>query len=130
MWFKKISSKMYLVSCTNIEPHHPTFQTNPQNLSLDIRLHNFGWDWVQITHFPQEIFSGKIDCYYCVAAVFYLTTTFQKNHQRLNQHTRLHNLCPNLAWVDLSIKNKFIGKFTNISLVFYILSCYAISKKS
>ena len=66
-------------------PHHPrALQINPQSWSLDIRLHNFGSNWVQITHFQQEIFSGKIDCYYCVPAVFYLTTAFQKNSQRPN----------------------------------------------
>ena len=50
-----------------MEPHHPTtFQTNPYK-----KLHNFDSYWVQIAHFPQEIFSGKTDCYYP-------TTTFQK----------------------------------------------------
>ena len=53
--------------CLTMEPHHPaTFQTNPHK-----KLHNFDSYWVQIAHFPQEIFSGKTDCYYP-------TTTFQK----------------------------------------------------
>ena len=54
--------------CLSSNPHHPTtFQTNPWSWSLDIRLYNFGPNWVQIVHLP--VF-GKIDCYYCLATVF------------------------------------------------------------
>ena len=84
--------------------------SNKSSELIIIRLHNFASNWVQSTHFSQEIFPGKIDCYYCVPAVFYLTITFQKNYQRPNHLTMLHNFGPNLAWVDLSIKNEFIGK--------------------
>ena len=112
-------------------PHHPrAFQINPQIWSLDIRLHNFGSNWVQITHFQQEIFSGKIDCYYCVPAVFCLTTAFQKKFSNTKSLKRLHNFVPNLAWVDFSIKNEFTWKLTNISLVFYIPLCCIISSES
>ena len=117
--------------CLPIEPHHPrTFQANPQSWSLDIRLHNFGSNWVQITHFPQEIFSGKIDCYYCVPAVLYLTTAFQKNSQRPNHQKGCIILSQ--IWPELTFPSKtnLLEKLTNISLVFYIPSCYIISKKS
>ena len=59
--------------------HHPTtFQINFSSWSLDIRLRNFGSNCVQIAYFPQEISSGKIDCYYRLPTGFYLTTKFQK----------------------------------------------------
>ena len=51
--------------------HHTTFQTN-------IRLHNFGPNWVQLAHLLQEIFFGKIDRDYCLPPVFFHATTSKK----------------------------------------------------
>ena len=81
-------------------------------------MHNFGSNWVQITHFLQEIFSGKIDCYYCVPAVLYLTTVFQKNSQRPNHQKDciiLSQIWPELTFLP---KTNLLEKLTNISLVF------------
>ena len=67
--------------CLHSKPHHPTtFQTNK-------RLHNFGPNWVQITHLLQKRFFGKIDCDYCLPIVFFHATTFKKNPHKANNKT-------------------------------------------
>ena len=67
--------------CLHSRPQHPTtFQAN-------IRLHNFGPNWVQIAHLLQKRFFGKIDCYYCIPTVFFHATTFKKSPQRANNKT-------------------------------------------
>ena len=44
--------------CLSSKPHHPaTSQTNLWRGSLDIRLHNFGSNWVQIAY-PMDTFSS------------------------------------------------------------------------
>ena len=60
--------------------------------------------------------------------VFYLTIIFLKKSQRKNHQTRLHNSDPNWAWTCPS-KGNLLEKLTNITFVFYIPSCYIISKK-
>ena len=92
-------------------------------------MHSFGSKWVQITHFPQDVFSGKIDCYYCVPAVLYLTKAFQKNSQRPNHQKGCITLSQ--IWSELTFPSKtnLLEKLSNISLVFYIPLCYIISKK-
>ena len=113
--------KLTKITFAYLLSHH---QTN-----LYTRLHNSGSNWVQIVHFFQEIFSGKIFYYFCVPIVFYLTSTFQKKFQRANYQIRLHNFCSNWAW-PCPAKGNLLEKLINIALVFYIPSCYIISKKS
>ena len=61
--------------------------------------------------------------------VFYLTKTFQKKKSmRANHQTRLHNFGQNWAWPCPSKRN-LLEKLTKIALLFYIPSCYIISKK-
>ena len=81
-----------------------------------IRLHNFGSNLVQITQFPQEIFFGKIECYYCLPTVFYHATTVQKSPQMANHETRLHNFGSKWAQVVLSTKREFFWKSCTILL--------------
>ena len=126
--FGKLTNITFANELNSIILEH--FKQNPQSRSLDIKLHNFGSDWVQINHFPQEIFSGKMDCYYCVPAVFYLTTAFQENFQRPNHQKGCIILSQ--IWPELTFPSKtnLLEKLTNLSLVFYIPLCYITSKKS
>ena len=89
-----------------------------------IRLHNFGSNLVQIAQFPQEIFFGKIECYYCLPTVFYQATTFQKSPQMANHETRLHNFGSKWAQVVLSTKREFFGKAAQYCFsVLYLIQC-------
>ena len=129
-WFICLRREFVLESwLKSFLPYHPgTFHTNPQSWSLEIKLHRFNSNLVQITHFLQEIFSGRIDCFYCVPAVFYLTTAFQKHSQRLNYQQGCIILSQ--IWPELTFPSKTnsLEKLTNISLVFYVPLCYILSK--
>ena len=98
---------------------------SPHQTNLYTRLHNSASNWVQIIHISQEIFSRKIDYYFCVPIVF---INISKKSQRANHQIRLHNFGPNWAW-PCPPKGNLLEKLTNIALVFYILSCYIIFKK-
>ena len=76
------SGKIYYNNlCLYSRPHHPTtFQTN-------IKLHNFGPNWVQIAHLLQKRIFGKIDCDYCLPTVFFHAKTFKKSSQKANNKT-------------------------------------------
>ena len=85
-----------------------------------IRLHNFGSNLVQITQFPQEIFFGEIECYYCLPTVFYQATTFKKvlRWQIMKQGcTILAQSGPKLSFLP---NRNFLEKLHNIALVYYI----------
>ena len=93
-----------------------------------IQVANSGSNQAQVAHFSQDICSGKIDYYFCMPIVFYLTIIFLKKSQRKNHQTRLHNSGLNWAWSCPS-KGNLLEKLTNITLVFYIPSRCVISKK-
>ena len=108
--FGKLTNITFANELNSIILEH--FKQNPQSGSLDIKLHNFCSDWVQINHFSQEIFSGKMEnfllllCTCCVLSYYSISRKFSET----KSSKRLHNFVPNLAWVDFSIKNEFIRK--------------------
>ena len=59
-------------------------------------------NWVQIAHFPQKRFVGKIDCNYCLPTVFFDATTLW-----------LLNFGPNWMRVN-SFKGDILEKLTNL----------------
>ena len=96
-----------------IEPHYPTtFQTNPYSWSLGIRLHNFGSNLVQTTHFPQEIFSQKIKIVYLLCSI--LLQHFKKNLR--DQIIRQSCIILAQIWPELPFPSKtnLFKKLTNI----------------
>ena len=93
-----------------VPPSYTKFQSNPSSWSLDIRLHNFGSNWVPTVHFPQDRFFWE-NCLlllstHCVLLYYIL----KKNDQRENHQTRLHSFGPNWAQVALSTKREFFAK--------------------
>ena len=57
-----------------------------------------------------------------------ILNNISKKSQKVNHQTRLHNFGPN--WVQpYAPKGTLLGNLTNIALMFYIPSCYKISKK-
>ena len=104
-----------------IDPHHSTgFQTNLYTSC--IILAQIG---PKLPISPKIYVLGKLT----IITVFYLTTIFQKKYQRAKHQTRLHNSDPNWAW-RCPPKGDLLEKLTNIASVFYIPSCYKISKIS
>ena len=67
--------------CLHSRPHHSTI------LQTNIRLHNFGPNWVEIAHLLHKRFFGKIDCEYCLPTAFFHATTFKKSTQKANNKT-------------------------------------------
>ena len=101
-----------------------------QNLKKkNYTVSKFGSKWVQIAHFPQEIFYGKIGYHFSVPIVFHLTTTFQKNLRE--QIIRQGSIT--LAQIGLELpcppKGNLFETLATIALVFYIPLCFIISKK-
>ena len=100
-------------------PHHSTFQTNPQSWLLDKMLDNFGSNRMQIAHLPQKSFLGKL-----TVAIVYQLYSFRlqqfeivlKSSKSKSCDKRLHNFGPNWMW-HTSLKKFFLGKLTNIALV-------------
>ena len=92
-------------------------------------MSKFGSKWVQIAHFPQEIFYGKIGYHFSVPIVFHLTTTFQKNLRE--QIIRQGSIT--LAQIGLELsrppKGNLLETLATIALIFYIPLCFIISKK-
>ena len=109
--------------CLHSRPHHPT------TFSTNIRLHNFGSNWIQIAHFPQNRFFGKIDCYHCILTVFFHATPFKKSPQRANNKTEG---CIILAQTGCKLlpQTRIFSKSwpTLLWSSYCIPSCYAISK--
>ena len=67
--------------CLHSRPRHSTI------LQTNIRLHNFGPNWVEIVHLLHKRFFGKIDCEYCLPTAFFHATTFKKSTQKANNKT-------------------------------------------
>ena len=75
-----------------------------QHLKQNIRLLNFGQNWVQIAHLPQRRFFGNVDCYYYIPTVSFHATTVQKNPQRANNKTEVCTILPQTVCDLLSQK--------------------------
>ena len=74
-----------------------------------MRFHNFGPNWVQITHLPQKSFLTKIDCYCCIPIAFFHATTFKNIPQKENNKTEGCIRWPKLGVIYFS-KQEFFGK--------------------
>ena len=79
---------------------------SPHQTNLYTRLHNSASNWVQIIHISQEIFSRKIDYYFCVPIVF---INISKKISESKSSDKVAQFWPKLG-LALSIKREFIGK--------------------
>ena len=113
-----------------VPPSYIKFQSNPSSWSLDIRLHNFGSNWVPTVHFPQDIFFWE-NCLlllstHCVLSYYILKKIIREKIIRQDCIV-LAQIGPKLPFQP---KGNFLEKLTNVALIFYIPSCNIISKKS